>query len=138
MERRRRLFIEWWLKFQVMNRIIVSFDFLATFGRKMGVATRRALYGLGLPNPNKIWPTRWTFQFNHYIVYQNHVYLKLNTTRIYTHSTHCPRFNINQKYWQIIFPKSKMNSVGLSKSIFLNFYFPYLNFFVFVDFVIEL
>ena len=33
--------------------LFFSFDFLATFGGKMGVATTRALNGLGPPNPTK-------------------------------------------------------------------------------------
>ena len=49
-ELRRLLSIDWLSKLWCL---FVSFDFWATFGGKMGVATTRASYGLGPPNPVK-------------------------------------------------------------------------------------
>ena len=60
----RLLSIDWFYEIQVLRLI---FNFWATFGRKIDVATTHTPYGLGLSSPAKNWPARCPFLVNHYL-----------------------------------------------------------------------
>ena len=87
-ELKRLLSIDWWWEIQVM---ILIFQFWATFGGKMGVASTRTLtlhacpprlrlmaWGLNTRPKWKSWPTRWNFWVNHYFEIMFLKFLEVN------------------------------------------------------------